>query len=75
MNRHIKGCEFCRDLKHQRVLNSANCNYESDYSAALVIRTRLKGETKYRAREISTSTYKLNYCPECGADKRKEVEE
>ncbi len=61
-------CAFCRDLEYQKALNSANCNYESDYSAALVIRTRRKGDTRYRARETSTSTYKLNYCPKCGTD-------
>lgn len=58
-------CEFCKTLKFQKILNSANCHFETEYSAALVMRTRPEGSQKYTATE-TTKPYKLNFCPECG---------
>lgn len=60
-----KDCGFCDMLKFQKILNSATCYFETDYFAALVMKTRRKSESKYQATETTTG-FELNFCPECG---------
>lgn len=59
-------CEFCKTLKFQKILNSANCHFETEYSAALIVQTRRKGGEGHYGLTGRNLGFELNFCPECG---------
>ena len=69
-----KPCEFCAELQELKLIHTQNRGTDSalmyKYSVALVSRTFRGsipgGNTVYHG-------HKLNYCPECGRNLRKEI--
>lgn len=66
-----KHCVFCKSYHNHRQFYF-DSPYDHVFKVALVCHTKINGElrgrsTNYNARGIG---FKLNYCPECGADLR-----
>lgn len=70
----MKSCKFCVELESKKTLHNDTRNYDErimhKYEVALVIRS-FRGAT--HAGRSTYFGYKLNFCPECGRNIRKEL--